>query len=141
MKTGATPQWLNISELPRIAWMMDGMLEAAEEVYIVLQEAREKSHVMEDSTTRRVYEVHGRQLEDLWLYEEQLRRFEKEKTNGEQGKEIDRLTSQLMKLRTMLTHCIKLADKISEGTIDKIMAMDDLQLGLEVMLGKRKRPF
>lgn len=140
MKTGPTPQWLNISELPRIAWMIDGMLEAAEEVSAILQEAREKPHVMDDGTINRVYEVHGTQLEDLWLYEEQLHRFEKEKTNAEQGKEIDRLTSQLIQLRTTLTSCLKLADEISQGTIDKIMAMDDLQLGLEVLLGKRKPP-
>ena len=48
---------------------------------------------MDDSTINRVYEVHGTQLEDLWLYEEQLRRFEKEKTKAEQGREIDRLTA------------------------------------------------
>ena len=141
MKTGAAPEWLKISELPRVAWMIDGMLEAAEEVYSTLQQARNKPHVMDDFTINCVYEVHGTQLEDLWLYEEQLRRFEKEKTHAEQGREIDRLTSQLMKLRATLTNCIKLADEISEGTIDKIMAMDDLQLAFEVMLGKRKLPF
>ena len=141
MKTGAAPQWLNISELPRVAWMIDGMLEAATEVQGSLQAAREKPHVMDDVTLNRVYEVHGSQLEDLWLYEEQLRRFEKAKTHAEQGKEIDRLTLQLMELRTTLTSCLKLADEISQGTIHTILAMDDLQLGLEVILGKRKRPF
>jgi hypothetical protein len=141
MKTGAVPEWLKISELPRVAWMVDGMLEAAEEVHGSLQAAREKPHVMDDFTINRVYEVHGGQLEDLWLYEEQLRRFEKEKTKAEQGREIDRLTAQLVKLRATLTRCITLADEIREGTIDKIMAMDDMQLGLEVALGKRKLPF
>ncbi len=140
MKTGPSPQWMKISEMPRVAWMIDGMLETAEEVYNSLQEARKTPHVMDDHTINRVYEVHGTQLEDLWLYEEQLRRFEKEKTNADQGKEIDRLTTQLMKLRGVLTSCIKLADEIREGTLNKIMAMDDEQLALEVLLGKRKLP-
>jgi len=140
MKTGASPQWMKISEMERVAWMIDGMLESAEEVCRNLQEARKKPHIMDNHTINRVYEVHGTQLEDLWLYEEQLRRFEKEKTNAEQGRKIDRLTAQLMKLRGVLTSCIKLADEISEGTINKIMAMDEEQLALEALRGKRKLP-
>jgi hypothetical protein len=35
------------------------MLEAATEVHISLQAAREKPHVMDDFTIYRVYEVHG----------------------------------------------------------------------------------
>ena len=140
MKTGAAPEWLKISELPRVAWMIDGMLEAAQEMYPILQAAREKPHVMDDATINRVYDGYGTQLEDLWLYEEQLRRFGKDKTSAEQGREIDRLTSQLMKLRSTLTDCLKLADEISEGTINKIIAMDDMQLAFEVLSGKRKLP-
>src|SRR5438067_802507 len=98
MKTGPSPQWLKISELPRVAWMIDGMLEGAQEVYATLQIAVKKPQGMDDYTIDRVYEVHGTQLEDLWLYEEQLGRFRKEKTNLEQGNEIDRLTAQLTKL-------------------------------------------
>ncbi|QBD75162.1 hypothetical protein EPA93_03795 [Ktedonosporobacter rubrisoli] len=140
MKTGPSPQWLKITEMPRVAWMIDGMLEAAEEVYGSLQQAREKPHVMDDLAINRVYEVHGSQLEDLWLYEEQLRRFEKEMTSADQGKEIDRLTAQLVKLRGVLAASLKLADEIREGTLNRIMEMDDGQLAIEVMQGKRKPP-
>lgn len=141
MKAGPTPQWMKISEMPRVAWMIDGMLEAAEQVHSSLRGAKEKPHTIDDYTIDRIYEVHGTQLDELWLYEEQLRRFEKEKTSVEQGKEIDRLTAQVMKLRGVLNSCIKLAEEIREGTINRIMEMDSTQLATEVILGKRKLPF
>jgi hypothetical protein len=52
--------------------------------------------------------------------------------------EIGRLTDQLTELRQVLTACMALADEMKDGTIEKILAKDDVELALEFLMGKRK---
>jgi hypothetical protein len=75
--SGASPKLAAHHFMPSIAEMIDGMLESAEEVHGSLQVARTRLHVMDDYTLGRVRDVHGTQLDDLWLYEEQLSRWQK----------------------------------------------------------------
>jgi hypothetical protein len=138
MSEQPTPQWHPISALPMIGMAIDGMLESAEDVHRSLQEARPRPHVLDDDTIGRVREVYGTQLNDLWLYEEQLARWRKAGPTQEQSSELERLTRQLTELRQVLTSCLALADELSQATIEKVLAKDDFELGLEVLLGKRK---
>jgi len=66
------PDWQPISRLPLIGSMIAGMLQDAEEHYQTLLQAAPKPHVPDDYTVGRVFEVFGRQKDDLWLFEEQL---------------------------------------------------------------------
>ncbi len=52
------PTWQPITQLPLIASAIDGMLEAAEEQVILLQQARPKAHVLDDHTVGRVIAVY-----------------------------------------------------------------------------------
>ncbi len=46
-----------MTQLPLIASAIDGMLEAAEEQYQLLQQARPKAHVLDDHTVGRYCQV------------------------------------------------------------------------------------
>lgn len=133
-----TPNWQPISFLPQIAEMIDGMLESAQSVLDSLERARTRPHTMDDYTLGRVREVHGTQLNDLWLYEEQLSRWTKESPTETQRREIGRLTDQLTALRQVFTLCLALTDEMKDGTIDKILSKDDVELAIEFLMGKRK---
>ena len=133
-----TPNWQPISFLPNIAWMIDGMLESAKDVQGSLEQARSRPHVMDDYTIGRVREAHGTQLDDLWLYEEQLSRWQTPTPTEAQQQEITRLTRQLAGLRGVLTATLALADEMKDSTIEKILAKDDFELGLEFLMGKHK---
>ncbi len=139
MSQSPTPNWQPISFLPELAPMVDGMLESAEDVYQSLQQAEDRPHVMDDYTVGRVREVHSTQRNDLWLYEEQLARWSKADPTLAQRQEIDRLTHQLDRLRSVLTLTLALTDERKEGTIDTIMAKSDIELAIEMLTGKRKR--
>ena len=69
------PQWQPITQLALIASHIDGMLEAAQEQYQTLQPARAKPHVLDNYTVGRVTEVFTAQKNDLWLFDEQLKRW------------------------------------------------------------------
>jgi hypothetical protein len=137
-ESNQTPNWQPISFLPQIAEMIAGMLTSAQEVHGSLQQARTRPHVMDDYTLGRVREVHGTQLNDLWLYEVQLSRWTTESPTDRQRREIGRLTDQLTTLRHVLTLCLALTDEMKDGTIDQILAKDDVELAIEFLMGKRK---
>ncbi|HEX8157243.1 MAG TPA: hypothetical protein VF526_07635 [Solirubrobacteraceae bacterium] len=43
-------------------------------------------------------------------------------------------------LRAVLTQILELADELARGTIERQLAKSDLELGLEYVLGSRRRP-
>ncbi len=114
----ATPHWQPIGVLPELAPMIDGMLESAEDVSQSLQQAEDRPHVMDEYTVGRVREVHGTQLKDLWLSEEQLARWSTADPTLAQRQEIDRLTHQLDRLRRVLTCTLTRTDARKEATIE-----------------------
>jgi hypothetical protein len=132
------PDWQPISRLLLIGSMIDGMLRDAEEHYQTLLQAAPKPHVLDDYTVGRVFEVFGRQKDDLWLFEEQLVRWKMDKLSVGQREEVDRLTEQLGRCRTVIESILSLAEQLQQGTIEKVLAKSDLELGLEFLLSKRR---
>ncbi len=138
MSEHRVPQWHPMDALPMIGQAIDGMLESAEEVVQSLEQARPRPHVLDDYTIGRVREAHGTQLNDLWWYTEQLARWQRARPTPAQAQELDRLTQQLAALRRVLTASLALAEELQAGTIEKVLAKDDVALALEYLLGKRK---
>ncbi len=94
-----SPQWQPIERLTLLGEHIDGMLEAANENYETLQEARPKPHVLDNDTVRRVIDVFTTQQKDLWLFDEQLRWWQAGKmtileAHSVQSTSADRLTAR-----------------------------------------------
>jgi hypothetical protein len=134
MAQGPTPQWQPIDKLQVIAYAIDGMLESAEEQYPTLEEARPRPHMLDDYTVSRVIEVYTEQRDDLWLYEEQLRHWQGGTLTAAQRREVERLTGQLGRLREVIDTILALMDELKGGTIEKMMAKSDLEVGLEMLM-------
>jgi hypothetical protein len=130
-----TPNWQPLSKLPLIMPMIDGMLEGAQEQYQTLLEARSKPHVLDDYTVGRVRDVYTAQQDDLWLWEEQLRRWQAQTLTATQQQEVARLTEQVARLREVIAAILMLAAELARGTIERVLAKSDLQVGLEFLLG------
>ena len=130
--------WQSISVLPMIAQLIRGTLENTEEQYQTLQEAEGKPHVLNDALVDRVIRLYTVQAEDVDIYEEQLARWKKEHLTPAQKQEVDLLTSELQQLRQTGEDILTLAGKLKEGTIEKVLEKDDVELALEFLLGKRK---
>jgi hypothetical protein len=133
------PHWQPISMLPRLSTHIDGMLEADVEQYETLKLARGKPHVLDDFTVNRIKQVFSTQKNDFWLFEEQLKRWQSGQLIDEQRAEVTRLDAQMRRLRENNTKVLALADELSRGTIEKVMAKSDEQLGLEFLMGMFNR--
>ncbi len=138
MSQDQAPRWNPISRLPLIATAIDGMLDLAAEHYDTLLQARERPHVLDDYTVNRVVEVFTTQANDLWLYEEQLARWQKMELTPTQRQEVERLNEQMTKLREKIAAILALAEELKGGTIDSVLQKSDIELALELLSGKRK---
>jgi hypothetical protein len=132
------PQWQPISKLPLLTHHIDGMLEAAQEQYQTLLPAKARPHALDDYTVNRVIKVFTELQEDLWLFDEQLKRWSEATLSTQQRKEVERLQDQMMKLREQITTILALADEMGKGTIEKVLGKSDAELGLEFLLNPEK---
>jgi hypothetical protein len=121
-----------------IATHIDGMLETTQEHYQTLLPAKAK---LDDYTSNSVKKVFTTQQNDLRLFDEQLAQWCKTQISAQQRTEVERLQGQMKKLRGQITVILALVVDLGEGTIEKVMAKSDVELGLESLLnlGKFKR--
>jgi hypothetical protein len=130
--------WQPVSFLPQLREMIEGMLESALENWRNLQPAKERPYILDAHLVSRLFEVYGRQRDDLWLYREQLAKWRSEDLAPEQAKEIRRLNGQLDRLSKVLEKILALAEEVKDETIEKVLAKDDAELAIELLFGKRK---
>ncbi len=134
------PRWQGIEALWTFATPIDGMLESSQEQYATLQEAKPKPHVLDDYTVNRVITVFTTQIADLWLFDEQLSRWQAETLTPEQRTEVTRLVEQMRRLREVDNQVLALAKDLSKGTIEKVMKKSDAEVGLEFLMGMFDKP-
>ena len=128
------PHWQPIEALAMIAAHIDGMLQADREQYKTLLEAKPKPHVLDDSTVNRVIAAFTTQRNDFGFFEEQLQRWAALPLSDQQRHEVERLVEQMRLLRENNEQVLTLARELSTGTIDKVMAKSDVELGLEMLI-------
>jgi hypothetical protein len=128
------PIWQPLSMLPTIAGLIDGELADAEEHYATLKQAEDRPHVLDDATVQRSIKVHTEQMEFLSVFEGQMERWRQAEPLPRDREEIDRLTTQLGRLRSTLTDILALCNSLAQGTIEKVLAKSDLEMGIEALL-------
>jgi hypothetical protein len=132
------PQWQPISQMPLVSEMISGMLGEAQNLYKNLLLARPKPHLLDDATVARVIDVYTTQKDDLWLYEGQLKHWQKSKLTDRQAQDIQRMQSHLLQLGELIDKILTLIEKLKERTIERVLAKSDGELALEMLTGKWK---
>jgi len=128
------PHWQPIEELAMVATHIDGMLQADREQYETLLEAKPKPHMLDDFTINRVIAASTTQRNDFGLFDQQLQRWQAGPLTDDQRREVERLVEQMRLLRENNEQVLTLARELSAGTIDKVMATSDVELGLEMLM-------
>ncbi|MGY1423449.1 hypothetical protein [Bacillus cereus] len=132
MKKTPEPNWQPIRALSMIANMIDGQLEESQKQYTILLETQQKPHVLDDYIVHRVIQVYTDQLEFLPIYIKQLEKWQTEVSlTLTQQNEIKRLQEQVTQWKQVLTNILKLANKLKEETIEKVMSKSELELGIQ----------
>jgi len=137
MAADQEPNWQPIGALPLLASMIDGQLEHSQEQYHTLLEAEDRPYVLDDATVARVQQVFGDTAADLWLYDEQLRRWSQQSLTSAHRREVERLGRQAASLHEVVDQVLALAARLKNQTIDTLLAKSDLEVGLEWFLRSR----
>lgn len=58
--------------------------------------------MLDDATVERLLRVYGETAEDLWLYDEQLARWEAQPNSTAHRREVERLKSQMVARRDVV---------------------------------------
>ena len=136
MSNAGQVQWQPISQMPLIARMIDDSLSDTRDHLQTLTKARTRPHVLNDATIDRVEQVHAEQLDFVDIYAQQVERWRTEKPSAAQVRELDRMQTQNQQLQGVTADVVALAAELRKGTINRIMEMSDLELGLQALLGR-----
>ncbi len=123
--------------MPLITGMIDGALEDTREHMKTLAEARTRPHVLDNATIDRVERVHTEQLEFVDIYAQQISRWRTENLSKDQTRELDRMETQNGHLRAVTADVLALARELRKGTIERVLGMSDVELGLRTVLEHR----
>jgi hypothetical protein len=129
-----------ISQMALIASMIDTSLDDTREHLATLTEAKSRPHVLDDATIDRVEKVHTEQMEFVDIYTEQINRWHGEKPSAAQTRALDRMATQNRQLHDVTADVLALARELRNGTIERVLGMSDVELGLQWFLGNRPPP-
>ncbi len=129
------PNWQPLSNLPLIASLIDGQWEETQGQLKTLLDVRHKPHVLDNATVERVCKVYTEQAEFIWVFEAQLTKWQQEEclTSSQEAK-IKRLQDRVRQWKQDLKSILDLAEELKHGTIEKVLAKDDLALGIQALL-------
>jgi|APSaa5957512622_1039677.scaffolds.fasta_scaffold274293_1 hypothetical protein len=130
------PNIYGINQLELFSNMIDDLLDNSEEQYNSISPALDKPHVLDDYTIERIYKVVGESKEFIPYYKNQLNLWLRQKITIAQLKEVKRLQLQLKKTEKLIDKILSMTDKLKHNTIEKVLAKDDAELGLEFLLEK-----
>jgi hypothetical protein len=133
------PNQLPISQLPLLATTLAGILENTEEQLQQFNEIRDKPHVLDDATVQRAQRLYRVQLQDMDLYENQADLWLAENPTASQQTMLDNMLMQIGQIRGQSQIILDLLTEIETGTIDRIMAMTDEEVGLYHLRQQAKR--
>jgi hypothetical protein len=77
------------------------------------------------------------QMEFVDIYTRQISRWRNEKPSAAQSRELDRMDEQNQQLRGVTAEILALARELRKGTIERVLGMSDLELGLQYLLGRQ----
>ena len=127
--------WQPISQMPLITSMIDGTLENTREHLATLTSALSTPHLLDDATIDRSKRVHDEQLEFVGIYDQQIARWKATKPSAAVTTELDRMEVRNTELRDVTDQVLALGQQLRTGTIDRVLGMSDLELGLRAMRG------
>ncbi|GEM49463.1 hypothetical protein [Deinococcus cellulosilyticus] len=128
-----------LSQMGMIQAMLTEELAGTREQLGTLTEALDRPHVLNDEIIARVKKVYTDQQGMLYAYEITLERWKALTLTPAQLQRVQTMEGQLKDLTAVTAQVLELADKLSEGTINKVLGMSDLEVALLYLSQQKKR--
>ncbi len=139
MADDPVPHWQPLTALPLIASLIDGEPADGQEHHATLLSVRDRPQVLDDATVERSLKLHTEQRDFLGVFVEQIAPWRHDRPTDAQHRELDRLEGQLERLRAVLNDILELAGELQRGTIERVLAKNDRERGLNALLRRTNR--
>jgi hypothetical protein len=127
------PNWRPVTAVTTMAAMLTEQLAANREQLELLERAHREPWLLDDATVDRVKKVFGVQRDDMWLWEENGRRWQALDLDTATRTKVDEYVSLTAQFATTNTEVLALADELASDTINQVMVKSDLELGIEAL--------
>ena len=124
-----------MTQLPLFTEQIIGMLTHTEAQYDLFLEACTKPHVLDDATVERAQRAYETQWADMPLFEKQLKWWLSEELSVAQRYQVTDLMGKLAALQACNQKILSLLAGLKQGTINRILEMDDEELGRQFLRG------
>ena len=132
---GREQNWYPISKLGWFTSHIREGVEATRRQLELLQPARARPYLLDDATVARIVQVHHDQAEDLTLFQSQADRWKTDPgLTTTQRADLAVYETLIAQLRQVNAEVLAVADELSRGTIDTVLAKSDLELGIEALM-------
>ena len=125
--------WHPIEKLQMFEEMLEDSMTATEENYATFLEAKSRPHALDDSMINRAMKIYAEQIEYVNCYDNQLNRWKKGPLTPNQREKVDGLAIGNKRRRELTENLISLLKELKKGTINRILEMDDEELGLNAL--------
>jgi hypothetical protein len=124
------PDWHPVTA---VTTMLTGQLAANRGQLELLERARREPWLLDDATVDRIKKVFGVQRDDMWLWEENDRRWQALDLDTATRTKAGEYMSLTAQFATTSTEVLALAGELASGTINKVMVKSDLELDIEAI--------
>ena len=111
------PLWQPVRQLAFVAALIDDLSQAAEKQYQALRAGGDETRDLDEYALRQIIDVFSREREDLPVFYEQLQRWLALDLTAAQEHEIERLRTQLDRLRNVVPSIVTLAEELKSKLI------------------------
>jgi hypothetical protein len=132
---GREQNWYPISKLGWFTGHIREGITVTRRQLELLQPARSQPYLLDDATVARIIGVHRDQAGDLDLFQNQADRWKASPDlTGTQRAALAVYEALIAQLRQVNAEVLAVADELSRGTIDTVLAKSDLELGIETLM-------
>ena len=124
-----------ITFLPVFAQMLRGLVQNTQDQYESLLNAQTRPYVLDDQLVERLLKLYRSQQEEELLWKQQLGLWQDLTLTETQRREINNLAGQTERLTDLNQKVLDLVESLAPHTMNKLLAKDEAELGLEFLLG------
>lgn len=126
---------LSIEALPMFSYAIEGALDAAREQLEYTEEVKHKPHVLDDELISQIIQSYTKQNDSIAQERATCQYWKKGKLSASDKASINLLLRNLDELERINQQILFIAQHCKEHSIDKILAMDEIELALSYLRG------
>ena len=136
----ANPQPVGVYTVESLKFVVDEKLKQAQKQISNLEKCKDRPHVLDDKTVQRLIDVYSQEKQIVQHLMITIRSTLQSELSYDDRQTMKKVDGDINELDKACAQILFLADHFKEHTIDKIVEKTDVDLALDVLMGKHYKP-